>query len=123
MKVKIKGLNEEVEVVEEKDVINNRTVYYDKVTHQRYPEDMIEIVDDYATEKVSYVQMPIDWQHYRIQAAIAAMQGQLANQILTENMIESVENVADFPKVAVNASVRIADALIAELKKGGQDGK
>lgn len=64
----------------------------------------------------------IDWQQVRIQAAIAAMQGQLANQVLTENMIESVENVADFPKVVANASVRIADALIAELqKKGGQD--
>ena len=63
-----------------------------------------------------------DWQHYRIQAAIAAMQGQLANQVLTENMIESVENVADFPKVVANASVRIADALIAELqKKGGRN--
>lgn len=67
--------------------------------------------------------MTIDWQSVRIQAAIAAMQGQLANQILTENMIESVENVADFPKVAANASVRIADALIAELKKGGEDGR
>lgn len=58
-----------------------------------------------------------DWQQVRIQATIAAMQGQLANQVLTDNMIESVENVADFPKVAANASVRIADALIAELQK------
>jgi hypothetical protein len=57
------------------------------------------------------------WQHYRTQAAIAAMQGQLANQVLTDNMIESVENVADFPKVVANESVRIADALIAELQK------
>lgn len=63
----------------------------------------------------------LDWQQVRIQAAIAAMQGQLANQVLTENMIESVENVADFPKVVANASVRFADALITELqKKGGQ---
>jgi len=58
-----------------------------------------------------------DWQQVRIQATIAAMQGQLANQVLTDNMIESVENVADFPKVVANASVRIADALIAELQK------
>ena len=63
----------------------------------------------------------IDWEQVRIQAAIAAMQGQLANQVLTENMIESVENVANFPKVVANASVRFADALIEELKKGGQD--
>ena len=60
-----------------------------------------------------------DWQQVRIQAAIAAMQGQLANQVLTENMIESVENVDNFPKVVANASVRIADALIAELQKKG----
>ena len=58
-----------------------------------------------------------DWQQVRIRATIAAMQGQLANQVLTDNMIESVENVADFPKVVANASVRIADALIAELQK------
>ena len=60
----------------------------------------------------------IDWEQVRIQAAMYAMQGQLANQVLTENMIESVENVADFPKVVANASVRFADALVAELKKG-----
>ena len=60
------------------------------------------------------------WQQVRIQASIAAMQGQLANHVLTENMIESVENVANFPKVVANASVRIADALVEELKKGGE---
>jgi len=60
-----------------------------------------------------------DWEEARIQAAMYAMQGQLANQVLTENMIESVENVANFPKVVANASVRFADALIEELKKGG----
>jgi len=60
----------------------------------------------------------IDWEQVRIQAAMYAMQGQLANQVLTENMIESVENVTDFPKVVANASVRFADALVAELKKG-----
>ena len=65
--------------------------------------------------------MTIDLEQVRIQAAMYAMQGQLANQVLTENMIESVENVADFPKVLANASVRFANALVAELqKKGGQ---
>lgn len=56
------------------------------------------------------------WQQVCTQAAIAAMQGQLANHVLTENMIESVEDVANFPKVVANASVRFADALVAELK-------
>lgn len=58
----------------------------------------------------------LDWQQVCTQAAIAAMQGQLANHVLTENMIESVEDVANFPKVVANASVRFADALVAELK-------
>lgn len=57
------------------------------------------------------------WEQVRINAAMYAMQGQLANQVLTENMIESVENVANFPKVVANASVRFADALVAELKR------
>lgn len=75
----------------------------------------------YSRNELEFLSETIDWQHYRIQASIAAMQGQLANQILTENMIESVVDVANFPKVVANASVRIADALVAELKKGGED--
>ena len=117
MKVKIKGLNEEVEVVEEKDIINNRIVYYDKVTHQRYPEDMIEIVDDYATEKVSYVQLPTDWQQVRIQAAIAAMQGLVSNEIHLNHADKVAEekgiNTSTF---LAKCAIDCADALVAELK-------
>lgn len=50
------------------------------------------------------------WQHYRIQAAIAAMQGMLANP-------DSILNRESI----VEAAIKVADALINELK-GGQDG-
>ena len=49
------------------------------------------------------------WQHYRIQAAIAAM-----------NIVKGAYNIYDDIEQLVQHSVRIADALIAELKKGGK---
>ena len=69
------------------------------------------------------------WQQARIQAAIAAMQGQLANDESVKQMIETLDSVAlpDKTKAYMNlvarSSVMLADALVAELqKKGGQDG-
>lgn len=64
-----------------------------------------------------------DWQHYRIQAAIAAMQGQLANDESVKQMIETLDYVSlpDKTKAYMNlvaqSSVMLADALIAELQK------
>ena len=52
---------------------------------------------------------PVNWQHYRIQAAIAAMQGFIGVPQMP------------FGHIA-EESVKIADALIAELqKKGGEE--
>ena len=68
-----------------------------------------------------------DWQHYRIQASIAAMQGQLANDESVKQMIEILDytSLPDKTKAYMNlvarSSVMLADALIEELKKGGQD--
>ncbi len=62
--------------------------------------------------------MTIDWQQVRIQAAIAAMQGMLANPSHHKVQIESGVPFSNF--YAINA-VMCADALIGELKKGGQD--
>lgn len=60
-----------------------------------------------------------DWQHYRIKAAIAAMQGMLANPEHHKTQVESGVPCSYF--YTVNA-VMCADDLIAELqKKGGQD--
>lgn len=59
-----------------------------------------------------------DWRHYRIQAAIAAMQGMLANPAHQKVQVESGEPFGYF--YAMNA-IMCADVLIEELKKGGQD--
>lgn len=49
---------------------------------------------------------PIDWQQVRIQAAIAAMNGILANQ----------SSVVVRDEVVIRESVSLADALVKELK-------
>ena len=54
------------------------------------------------------------WQHYRIQAAIAAMQAELSNPNNTFMMCE------DKRAIIVRRAVGYADALVAELKKGGE---
>ena len=48
------------------------------------------------------------WQHYRIQASIAAM-----------DIVKDAYNIHDDVEQLVQHSVRIADALIAELQKKG----
>ena len=71
--------------------------------------------------------MTIDWEQVRIQAAIAAMQGQLANDESVNQMIETLDysSLPDKRKAYMNlvarSSIMLADALVAELqKKGGQ---
>jgi len=60
-----------------------------------------------------------DWQQVRTQAAIAAMQGMLANPAHQKVQAESGEPFGYF--YAMNA-IMCADVLIAELqKKGGQE--
>ena len=54
--------------------------------------------------------MTIDWEQVRINAAIAAMQGMLIGDTAPHDVALSI------------SAVELADALVAELKKGGQDG-
>lgn len=56
----------------------------------------------------------IDWEQRRYEIAKAAMQGRLSNQYG-----DVLVGERDFEEVAVS-SVEFADALIAELKKGGK---
>lgn len=74
-------------------------------------------------EDFSTIQDTTDWQHYRIQAAIAAMQGQLSND-KTIQIINDLSQVIDdhdaYMRIIAASSVRLADALIEELKKGGE---
>lgn len=72
-------------------------------------------VSDYG-QFAGSLQTTIDWRHYRIQAAIAAMQGMLANPKHHDVQVESGVPFSNF--YAINA-VMYADALIEELKKGG----
>ena len=56
------------------------------------------------------VNEPVNWQHYRIQAAIAAM-----------NIVKGAYNVHNDMERLVRHSVKLADVLIDELKKGGEE--
>ena len=63
----------------------------------------------------------IDWEQVRIQAAIAAMQGMLANPQTFEQIDhdKGYKEVCDGDKtkIVARASVMYADALVAELKR------
>lgn len=97
MKAKVKSLGSVVDLSE---------YVYDEDGNE-YTWDEVELIDD---DK---------WQHYRIQAAIAAMQGMLANPAYQKVQVESGEPFGYF--YAMNA-IMCADVLIEELqKKGGQD--
>lgn len=66
----------------------------------------------------------IDWQHYRIQAAIAAMQAVLTNyEYYAEGIKTECENSnTTRPKVVAFMARELADALVEELqKKGGEN--
>lgn len=83
-------------------------------------------VSDYG-QFAGSLQSIIDWKHYRIQAAIAAMQGMIANPQTFEQLVhdKGYKEVCggDKSQIIAIASVMYADALVAELKKGGEDGQ
>jgi hypothetical protein len=99
MKARIKETGEIVEVEGLFDVgtalVNGR---YFKVSE-------LDFFDNFET---------IDWEQRRYELAKAAMQGRLSNQYG-----DVLVGERDFEEVAVS-SVEFADALIAELKKGGK---
>lgn len=88
MKAKVKSLGSVVDLSE---------YVYDEDGNE-YTWDEVELIDD---DK---------WQHYRIQASIAAM-----------DIVNGAYNIHNDMERLVRHSVKLADALIAELKKGGQD--
>ena len=65
--------------------------------------------NDFLLEEIELLDNP-NWQQVRIQASIAAM-----------NIVKGAYNIHNDVERLVHHSVRIADALIEELKKGGQD--
>ena len=88
MKAKVKSLGSVVDLSE---------YVYDEDGNE-YTWDEVELIDD---DK---------WQHYRIQASIAAM-----------DIVNGAYNIHNDMERLVRHSVKLADALIEELKKGGGD--
>ena len=80
----------------------------------------------YTKDELDF-RVDVDWNQVRIQAAIAAMNGQLANDESVKQMIETLDytSLPDKTKAYMNlvaqSSVMLADALVAELKKGGEN--
>lgn len=70
------------------------------------------------------VNISTDWQQVRIHAAIAAMQAQLSNDGTVKainDLSQEFENDKDvYLQIVVASSVRLADALINELQKKGE---
>lgn len=82
-------------------------------------------VSDYE-QFAGSLQSTIDWQHYRIKAAIAAMQGMvISDAYCNEEPVGPAYQIKRrkwAPARIVQEAVVYADFLIAELqKKGGQD--
>ena len=66
------------------------------------------------TSNTSILNEMIDWEQVRIEAAISAMQGVLESGKLGE-ILEAA------PDVVARQSVKLADALVKELKKSAKD--
>lgn len=78
-------------------------------------------VSDYG-QFVGSLQPTVDWQHYRIKASIANQQAILSNYGFFSHSIraECNEHEKKRTQVIAEMAVELADALIEELKKGGQ---
>lgn len=60
----------------------------------------------------------INWKQARVDAAIAAMQGKLADHTAMSRLWQGAcEDTSTFHRLIAEAAVQLADALIAELKK------
>lgn len=107
----------------------NRTICVPIMTGQEMQFELmksIEKANELRQEVSSMNEAREYWTKLHHQAAIAAMQGQLANDESIKQMIEVLGNVP-FPdktkaymRLVAQSSVMLADALIEELK-GGQD--
>lgn len=102
MKAKIKDTGEVVEVRPCSEPLNVRLAFYETENGRKFPMFALEFEKE------------IDWEQRRYEIAKAAMQGRLSNQYG-----DVLVGERDFEGVA-ESSVKFADALIAELKKGGE---
>lgn len=73
-------------------------------------QEIISLKSKYKDLRMSDSECYINWEQVRINAAISALQGFIYNKVTVNS---SYNGLAE-------CSVRAADALIAELKKGGE---
>lgn len=102
MKARVKDTGEVVDVRPCREPLNVRLAFYETENGRKFPMFSLEFEKN------------IDWEQRRYEIAKAAMQGQLSNQYG-----DVLVGERDFEGVA-ESSVEFADALIAELKKGGR---
>ena len=95
MKARIKATGKLIDVVP-----------YGDESAQLFPEGDFKV---YTKDELDFP-VDVNWQQVRIQASIAAM-----------NIVKGAYNIHNDVERLVHHSVRIADALVAELKKGGED--
>lgn len=74
----------------------------------------------YSRNELEFLSETIDWQHYRIQASIAAMQAYISDGermvLISKKFDYDDKRITEF---IAEGAVMYADALVAELKKGG----
>ncbi len=107
MKAKVKETGKVIILNEKVSLIDyDRGMYRDTEGNKYHCKEL-----EFIEEKV---ENPIDWEQRRYEIAKAVMQGRLSNQYG-----DVLVGERDFAGVVASA-VEFADALIAELKKGGK---
>ena len=111
MKAKIKQTGEIIEV--------EKIIEYSEIPGTPYGSDYeyykdVDNKKSYNEDELDFINIYLDWQQIRIQAAIAAMQG-IMSSISSERFTLRINENG-----VAKASIEYADALIAELKKGGE---
>lgn len=76
--------------------------------------------DDVPLSELEFLDEEIDWNQRRYEIAKSAMQGILSNESIEISLNDEIYEYHCLAKDIAKASVIYADALIAELKKGGK---
>lgn len=111
MKARVKATGEIVEV--EKTILRG-VEYYTKTTGEKTGYLYMECELDFNLD-CDYI--PDYWTRLEHQAAIAAMQGILSNEIHTKHLLEKNASAKDTKDIIVGASRYIAHALVEKYKK------
>ena len=111
MKKRIRKTGEIVDVISSENVLVSY-IDSDGNTWANIPRNPFEDFEDVEEEPAQ--KEVIDWEKVRINAAIDAM-----NAAITANWYSSIKDDESYAEAIAEDAVLVADALIAELKKGG----